>query len=211
MDENHLEKSWLVKAAGLVLGIVIGGPLGPIVFTPLGLNIPASATAGSFVGAILGYALTSALISMERWRRDRELRRAAEAVRAEAGLSQSITIHVKDGRITLGGEVADLSQRHKAEQVMPTLPGIKGVTNKIHLQPSSQSITVSPDEIRQQIEKSFVRRAELEGQGIRVMLTDSRLVLQGTVSSWVEASEAEEVAWHTPGVADVENRLQVSE
>jgi BON domain-containing protein len=137
MGDDRLEKSSLVKFAGLALGIVIGGPVGPIVFTPAGLSVPAAATAGSFFGAILGYAVTSALVSMEARRRDRELQQAADAVRIEAGLPESVTIKVRDARITLEGEVEDYAQRHRAEQVVSTLPGFKGVTNRIRLRPAA--------------------------------------------------------------------------
>ncbi len=210
MPDDRLEKSTLVKFAGLALGIAIGGPIGPIVFTPLKLSIPAAATAGSFFGAIIGYAVTSALVSIERRRRDRELQQAAEAVRAEAGLPQSIRIKVKDGLITLEGEVDDQAQRHKAEQVMSALPGVKGVTNRIRLRSPAGQVTLSPDEIKKQIEDSLIRRAELDGQGIRVRLSNSRVVLEGTVHSWAEASEAEEAAWNIPGVIAVENRLDIA-
>jgi hypothetical protein len=58
MAGDWVEKSALVKFAGLALGIMIGGPLGPVVFTPLGLGIPAASTVGAFIGAILGYVAT---------------------------------------------------------------------------------------------------------------------------------------------------------
>lgn len=98
MGDDRLEKSSVVEFVGLALGILIGGPIGPIVFTPAGLGVPAAATVGSFVGAILGYAASWGLVSIERRRRDRELQRAADAVRTEAGIPRSVTIRVKDAR-----------------------------------------------------------------------------------------------------------------
>jgi osmotically-inducible protein OsmY len=210
MGDDRLENKSLVKVAGLVLGIVIGGPLGPIVFTPAGLSVPVAATAGSFFGAIIGYAAASAFVAIEKRRRDRELQEAAEAVKKEAGLPESVTIRVKDARLMLEGEVEDYEQRHKAEQVMSTLPGIKEVTNRIRLRTADGQVTVSPDEIRKRIQDTLVWRAELDGKGIRVLLNNSRVVLEGTVSSWAEASEAENVAWNVPGVVEVENRLQIA-
>ena len=210
MGDDRLEKSSVVKFVGLALGILIGGPIGPIVFTPAGLGVPAAATVGSFVGAILGYAASWALVSIERRRRDRELQRAADAVRTEAGIPRSVTIRVKDARITLEGEVADYEQRQNAERVMSTLPGVKGVTNKVLLRPASGKVTVSPDEIRRQIQDSLVKHAERDARGIRVLLNNSRVILEGAVDSWAEASEAEDVAWNIPGVVEVENRLKIA-
>lgn len=200
----------LVQSAGLALGIVIGGTLGPLVFKPIGISIPMAATAGSFFGAILGYLVAWGLVVVERRRRDGEIKRAAEAVRAEAGLPESIVFKVKDARMTMEGEVASYDQRHKTEQVISTLSGIKEVTNRIRLRVPAGGVTASPDEIRGQIRDRLVQRAELEVRGIRVVLINSRLVLEGTVSSWAEASEAEEAAWEIPGIAAVDNRLEIA-
>jgi osmotically-inducible protein OsmY len=55
-----------------------------------------------------------------------------------------------------------------------------------------------------------VHLAELDGRGIRVQLRDSRIVLEGTVHSVIEASRAEDLAWNIPGIVEVENRLKVA-
>lgn len=46
MAEDRLDKSALVKFSGLALGILIGGPIGAIVFTPLRLRVPATTRPG---------------------------------------------------------------------------------------------------------------------------------------------------------------------
>ena len=154
MDEDWLEKSTLVKFAGFALGILIGGPIGPFVFTPVGLSIPVAATAGSFFGAILGYAVTSGLMFMERRRRDRELQRAADAVRIEGQLPESVTLKVENQHITLEGEVEDYNERLRSEQVISTLPGIKGITNRLRLKSAGEQVTASADEIMNRIRDS---------------------------------------------------------
>ena len=37
----------------------------------------------------------------------------------------------------------------------------------------------------------------------------SKVILKGTVRSWVEKQEAERVAWLAPGVTSVENRITI--
>jgi len=71
-------------------------------------------------------------------------------------------------------------------------------------------VTASADEIMSRIRDSLVRRAELHGRRIRVLVDNSRVVLEGTVQSPAEASEAENVAWNIPGVVEVENRLKIA-
>jgi osmotically-inducible protein OsmY len=71
-------------------------------------------------------------------------------------------------------------------------------------------MSTSADEIRERIAERFWRPAEQDGRGIQVELRDSRVVLEGTVHSDVEASEAEDLAWNVRGVIQMENRLRVA-
>jgi osmotically-inducible protein OsmY len=162
------------------------------------------------VGALLGFGAVFIALLVRRWQRDYELRLATEAVRREAALPQSIDIKVKKGEVILEGEVADYAERHRTEQAISTVPGIKGVTNHLRLLPSNGTLATSPGDIRRQIQDNLVQQAEQDAGRIRVLLNDSHIVLEGTVRSSAEASEAEEVAWHIPGVVKVENRLEVA-
>lgn len=96
-------------------------PLGPIVFGVTGLSDPTAATLGSFVGAVLGYLITAAVLRAERRRRDRELLRAAEAVKVEARLPSTIRVQVDDGRIILDGVADDDAERQRAREVMESI------------------------------------------------------------------------------------------
>ena len=210
MPDLRPGRDTLAKFGGLALGIMIGGVVGPIVFGPLGIGPPAAASVGCFAGAVAGYLLVSLALLIARRRHDAELRRAADAVKAELRLPKTVVIKVKDSRATLEGEVEHYSQRHEAERAISTIPGIKQVLNRIRLRPSVGSVSTSADEIRKRIAERFLRLAELDGREIQVELRDSRIVLQGTVHSVIEASEAEDLAWNVPGIAQVENRLKVA-
>jgi osmotically-inducible protein OsmY len=131
-------------------------------------------------------------------------------VKAESGLPKTISIRIKDGRATLEGEVERYSERREAERAISTLPGIKQVINRIRIRPSGERVSTSADDIRKRITDHFVRLAELDARGIRVQLRDARIVLEGTVHSVIEASQAEDLAWNIPGIVEVENRLEVA-
>jgi osmotically-inducible protein OsmY len=210
MDEDRPDKEALARFAGIALGIVIGGVLGPVLLLPQDINPPAAASIGCLAGAVAGYLLVSLAQLVRRRRRDAELRRAVEAVKSELRLPETVSVKVKNSVATLEGEVESYSQRHEAGRAISTIPGIKQVENRIRLRPSAVSVSTPPDEIRSRIAERFVRQAELDARGIRVELTDSRVVLEGTVHSLAEASEAEDVAWDIPGVVQVENRLQIA-
>ncbi|MCU1232881.1 MAG: transport-associated protein [Candidatus Solibacter sp.] len=202
-----IDRNFLIKAAGLSVGVVLGGVLGPVVFVPAGLNDPSSSSLGAFIGAVLGFALASAIVVARRRRRDRELEFAANSVLREAGLPASITAKVKDSRVTLMGEVDEYSQRQTADRVVSTVPGIAGVSNQIRLRGAGG---LSTDAIKRTIEEALQHDAELNARGIKVRVEHSRIVLEGTVQSWAESSEAEEIAWNVPGIEQVENRLQIA-
>ena len=194
----------LAKFSGLVIGIILGGILGPIAFPS---NPGAAATLGCFLGGAIGYSIVSGFLFFETQRRDRELLRAAQAIRGEAGLPHSIAIKVRHGLIVLEGSVADRFERSRAEEAISTLPGAKGVMNRIQL---AGVATGRADEIAGRIRENLIRLAEEDAKAIHVKLEESRVVLEGTVHSSAEALEAEESVWNMPGITEVENRLQVS-
>ena len=210
MPDLRPDRAALAKFSGLALGVMLGGVLGPIVFGPIGMGLPAAASVGCFAGGLVGYLLVGLGLLIARYRQDAELRRAAESVKTELRLPKTIGIKIKDGRAMLEGEVERYYERHEAERAISTLPGIKQVINRIRMRPSAERVSTSADDIRKRITDHFVRLAELDGRGIRVQLRDSRIVLEGTVHPVIEASQAEDLAWNIPGVVEVENRLEVA-
>ncbi|MGA7323525.1 MAG: BON domain-containing protein [Rhodomicrobium sp.] len=50
----------------------------------------------------------------------------------------------------------------------------------------------------------------IDANRITVEAEGNKVVLKGTVRSWVEREEAERVAWSAPGVTAVEDRIVVN-
>jgi osmotically-inducible protein OsmY len=120
---------------------------------------------------------------------------------------ENIKAVVKNGWVTLEGEVEWNYQREYAERAVRWIEGVKGVSNLIRLQPR---VAPAPEEIKQKIEEAFRRSALLDANRITVETHGSEVVLRGTVRSWAEREEAERAAWLAPGVTRVENRIAVS-
>lgn len=133
-------------------------------------------------------------------------REAVAAIKNELPYSSDrIRVVVKDGWVTLEGEVEWQFQRERAETAARRLKSVKGIINNITLKP-----TVAATDIKAKIEAALRRIAEVDAQRIQVETNGSEVVLKGTVRSWAEREEAERTAWQAPGVTRVENRITVN-
>ena len=112
---------------------------------------------------------------------------------------------IKNGWVTLEGQVDWFYQRERVSNAVHRVNGVKGVTNSIELKPQ-----VAPTDIKRKIEQAFRRSAEVDAQRITVEANGGDIVLKGSVRSWAERREAERAAWAAPGVRHVEDRLVVS-
>jgi osmotically-inducible protein OsmY len=140
-------------------------------------------------------------------RPDPEIARdAVAAIKSQLPISwENIKVIVKNGWVTLEGEVEWQYQRQTAENAVRRLKGVKGVSNLIQLKPHAE-----PSEIKKRIQEAFRRSAELDANRIVVETHGSEVVLKGVVRSWAEREEAERAAWAAPGVTKVEDRIVVS-
>lgn len=152
---------------------------------------------------------------------DIEVKLPGERVRTDTDIAQAaanalewntqvpherIKVTVRDGWVTLEGDVDWPYQKEAARKAVEGLTGVKGVSNLIEV----RAPKVSPDEVKARIEEALERSAELDARRIRVEAQDGKVILSGTVRSWVEREEAESAAWATRGVTDVENRITIS-
>jgi len=140
-------------------------------------------------------------------RPDPEIARdAVAAIKSQLPISsEHIKVIVKNGWVTLEGEVEWQYQRQTAETAVRRIKGVKGVINSVALKPHA-----APSEIKRKIQDAFRRNAEVDANRITVETHGGEVVLKGTVRSWIEREEAERVAWSAPGVTKVVDHIVVA-
>src|SRR3982075_1523676 len=165
-------------------------------------------TAAKRVAGVVGVAndLEVRMPSVDE-RPDPEIARdAVAAIKSQLPISsEHIKVVVKNGWVTLEGQVEWQYQRSTAENAVRRIKGVKGVSNLIQIKPRAE-----PSEIKRRIEEAFRRNAEVDANRIIVETNGSEVTLKGTVRSWIEREEAERIAWAAPGVTKVEDRIVVS-
>ena len=116
-----------------------------------------------------------------------------------------IKMKVENGFITLEGDVDYRYQQVAAQNAVRNLTGVKAVINLIKVKPH-----VSPVQVQVKIENALRRTAELDARQIRVDVRDDKVILRGSVRSWLERSEAERAAWAAPGVRVVQDDITIA-
>ena len=111
---------------------------------------------------------------------------------------------VKNGWVTLSGEVDWKFKSMAAENAVRRLTGVIGVNNQIKVMPS-----VKATEVKNRIKKALHRDAELDASGIRVEVTEGTVKLEGKVRYLGERRSAERAAWAVPGVTNVIDNLAI--
>jgi osmotically-inducible protein OsmY len=114
-----------------------------------------------------------------------------------------VKVTVRDGWITLDGEVEWQYLKTSAADFLNHIKGVRGVSNMISIKPKLAK------EVKADIESAFRRNSMLDANKITVEANGSNVTLSGTVRNYSERDEAERVAWDAPGTFSVNNKLMV--
>lgn len=116
-----------------------------------------------------------------------------------------IKADVKNGRVTLSGDVDWQYQRADIRDHVSRLRGVSSVINSITIRPHASSV-----DVKQKISAALHRSATIEASKINVDVVDGKVTLKGHVKAWYERKLAEDAAWSAPGVKEVIDQIQIS-
>jgi osmotically-inducible protein OsmY len=139
-------------------------------------------------------------------RNDTEIAQAAlNALKWHSSIpGDRLKVTVRNGWVTLEGEVDWQFQREAAHDAVSAIVGVKGVTSDLVIR-SGPKVR----DVKSKIKAAFKRKAEVDAGHVKVDVVNGTVKLAGKVDSWSEFSEAERVAWAAPGVTAVDNALTV--
>lgn len=140
-------------------------------------------------------------------RSDTDVAKAAADALSSGSLvpAHQVKVEVRDGRVTLRGEVSWSYQRQQAERAVRNMVGVKGITNLITVKPSME-----PGDVQHRVGKALRRTAGCRAPRVKVEAIGNEVILSGTVGSLQERRSAEVAAWATPGVSSVKNYITVT-
>lgn len=115
-----------------------------------------------------------------------------------------VQVKVENGWVTLEGELPWNYQREAAKSTINYLQGVKGIANHIKIKSEAQDAIEKKD-----VEKALERHWSIKAEDIHVKAEGSKIILTGNVTSLYQKEEAGKIAWNTPGVWTVDNKLEV--
>ena len=122
-----------------------------------------------------------------------------------------VTVDVKDGVATLSGDTMDYVARDSAMAITNRMAGVKDVVNKVNVLPTSDF----DDRIRLQATRAIYRDPVLSRYAsdpaapIRIVVSNGKLSLYGTVENTMDKNIAGLRAGQVFGVFSVQNNLDV--
>lgn len=142
----------------------------------------------------------------ERSRSDTDIAQAARhALDWNSSIPKNaVQLIVRDGWITLSGEVGWAYLRDAAESEVRGLIGVVGVTNELRVKSHVQA-----RDVKRKIVAAFHRQAQVDARKVAVSVDGAEVTLSGTVDTWAEKAAARDAAWAAPGVWSVVDHMTV--
>jgi osmotically-inducible protein OsmY len=130
---------------------------------------------------------------------------ALHALQWDVWVPKDVTMTVRQGRITLRGEVQWKYQSDAATDAVRKLPGVVSVSNEITIKPG-----LSAAQVEEKVQAALQRQATADAKSIHVATSGSTVTLSGDASSLKSADDAAIAAWSAPGVTAVVDNIRVT-
>jgi osmotically-inducible protein OsmY len=115
-------------------------------------------------------------------------------------------VKVEQGQVTLFGEVASPEEKGWAETVASTVPGVKGLTNNLLIEPA----LATDHKLRRDIWSALKTVPALErNPTLNVTVQNGEAILEGEVQGIAAQKAAEKAAQSVEGVRKVVNQLKI--
>jgi osmotically-inducible protein OsmY len=119
--------------------------------------------------------------------------------------SSEIDISVQDHIVTLEGTVDSYWKKMRSAD-LADVTGVFEVVNKLAVVPTEDYVD---EDIAGDVTDALERNLYVNVDDVTVKVKDGEVTLTGTVSSWTAYRSAEDSAFYTLGVRDVDNRLTI--
>ncbi|MFW5704742.1 MAG: BON domain-containing protein [Nanoarchaeota archaeon] len=120
--------------------------------------------------------------------------------------STKIIVFVKDGEVTLEGNVSTYLEKIEASTLPYNIIGVWNVIDRLTVVPTK---AIGDEIIADQIMAVFSRKANINEELIEVRVNSGIVTLSGDVYDWLTYLDAENIARYTAGVKEVQNQLEV--
>jgi osmotically-inducible protein OsmY len=160
---------------------------------------------------------------VEKWARDKDLRKDKYVVKSDDEIREAvkdtlfydprvmsfnITPEVHGATVTLRGTVDNLQAKMAAERDAKHTVGVISVINRIKVRPDEP---LADKDVAQAVRAALLRDPYVESYEVTVSVQNGVADLYGTVDSYFEKLQAEDVASRVPGVVLVDNNIHVDE
>ncbi|MBD3335315.1 MAG: BON domain-containing protein [Candidatus Eisenbacteria bacterium] len=161
-------------------------------------------------------------LEVAEWARDARFREDKYVVKDDAEVADAvqdallfdprtasfrIDVSVEDGVATLRGKVDNLKAKRTAARTTRNVVGVWRVDNELRV----RGVRPDPDALERRVNNALVRDPFTSAYEIDVDAANGAVRLSGTVDSYFEKAQADDVAARVKGVQEVNNNLKVDD
>jgi osmotically-inducible protein OsmY len=173
---------------------------------------------------VSGVEMVSAdALDVARWARNEDLGGDKYAEKADAEVRDAVRnallfdprvgfynvdVSVNEGVVTLRGSVEDLKAKRAAARDARNTVGVLRVKNRLRVKPAEP---ISGEKTAERVENALLLDPYVNRYDIRVEVENGIARLYGTVDSYFDKAQADDVAARVDGVVAVDNNLVVNE